>query len=204
MSYTDTFITLPSTTGFTGPNVRALQYTISSNVVDVHTFVIQDPNTPTQLAGVTAAGNLSVDGSSVTQPVSGTVAVSNFPVSIIASLNAAAVYFGTTALTPQYAFANISSGTTDASLVALSAGNKIIVLAASMQCGSTATTATFNTKPSGAGQAISMTYQNGGNGGEILPFCPVGWFATQTSQGLTITTGSGSTTGVTVVYVIAP
>jgi hypothetical protein len=79
MSYTDTYITLPATNNFQGPLVRALQYTISSNIVDVHPFVIQDPNTPTQLAGVSAAGRLIVDGSGVTQPISGTVSVSDFP-----------------------------------------------------------------------------------------------------------------------------
>jgi hypothetical protein len=76
MTYIDTYIQIPNTSSFTGPLVRALQYTIDTNVVDVHTFVLQDPNNATQFANVTASNRLVVDGSQVTQPVSGTVSIS--------------------------------------------------------------------------------------------------------------------------------
>lgn len=97
-------------------------------------------------------------------------------------------------------FASINAGTTDGSVIAAVAGAKLRVLAVVLQCAGTATTATFNTKPSGAGSAISMTFANGANGGAVLPFNPYGWFETGVGQGLSLTTGAGSATGVQVTY----
>jgi len=101
----------------------------------------------------------------------------------------------------EYAVANVSAGQTDAEIVAATAGKRVRVLAVAFVCGGTATSATFNTKPSGSGTAISPAFQNGANGGAILPFNPVGWFQTGSGEGLSLTTGSGSTTGVLVVHV---
>lgn len=100
----------------------------------------------------------------------------------------------------QTAFANIAAGTTDGSLVAAVSGKRIAVLAAAFVAGGTATNATFNSKPGGAGSAVSMTFANAANGGAVLPFNPHGWFLTKTGEGLTLTTGAGSTTGVQVQY----
>ena len=107
--------------------------------------------------------------------------------------------YGTTAAS--YALANVTAGQTDASVVAAVAGEKIRVLACAFVTGATATNATFNTKPAGAGTAITPAFQNAANGGAILPFNPVGWFETNVGEGLSLTTGAGSTTGVQVVYV---
>lgn len=111
-----------------------------------------------------------------------------------------ALRFGTSSVTPAYAFANVNASSTDSSLVAAVAGKKIVVLAAYAVAGGTATDLTFNTKPSGSGTAISAKLANAANGGEILPFSPIGWFQTSTGEGLTVTTGSGSATGIGVVY----
>jgi hypothetical protein len=35
----------------------------------------------------------------------------------------------------------------------------------------------------------------------LLPYNPVGWFETVSGQGLSATTGAGSTTGIQIVYV---
>jgi hypothetical protein len=101
-----------------------------------------------------------------------------------------------------YAFANIAASTTDGSIIAAVGGKKIRVLAFMAESGSTATTITFNSKPGGAGTAITMDFQNAGNGGEVANFNPVGWFETVSGQGLSATTGAGSTTGVQVVYAL--
>lgn len=101
------------------------------------------------------------------------------------------------------AVANVTASSTDASVVAAVAGMQIRVHAIVFQCGGTATTATFNSKPSGAGTAISAQFQNGANGGAVLPFIDVGWFQTNAGEGLSLTTGAGSTTGVQVVYSLA-
>lgn len=120
---------------------------------------------------------------------------------VTAKLATDAIQNGTTALTPKFAFANVAASTTDSSIVAAVASKKIRVLSAIMQCGATATNITFNSKPAGAGTAISMLFANAANGGEVLSFTPIGWFETTSGQGLTVTTGAGSTTGVQVVYV---
>jgi hypothetical protein len=108
--------------------------------------------------------------------------------------------YGTTSAS--YATGNVAAGTTDSSLVAAVPGRKIRVLAVAFICGTTATNATFNSKGSGAGTAISPIFQNGASSGAILGHNPVGWFQTNAGEGLTLTTGGGSTTGVIVVHVV--
>ena len=112
------------------------------------------------------------------------------------------IYVGGALVSPQFAFANIASATTDGAIVNAVAGKKIRVLALILQAGGTATTVTFNSKPAGAGTAISMTFQNGSNGGAVLPYNAKGWFQTNAGEGLTGTTGTGSTVGVQVVYLL--
>lgn len=99
-----------------------------------------------------------------------------------------------------YKSANIAVSQTDSALVSAQTGKKIRVHALFCQAGGTATNITFNSKPAGAGSAISPTFQNGANGGAVLPYNPAGWFETVAGEGLTATTGAGSTTGVQVVY----
>lgn len=96
--------------------------------------------------------------------------------------------------------ANIAASQTDAALVAAVAGKIIRVCAVVFVAGATATDATFNTKPAGAGTAISCLFANAANGGAVLPFSDEGWFDTNVGEGLSLTTGAGSTTGVQIVY----
>ncbi len=99
------------------------------------------------------------------------------------------------------AIANVAQSQTDSSIIAAVAGKKIRVTAVVAVAGGTATNLTFNSKPAGAGVAISPLFANGINGGEVLPFNPQGWFETVSGEGLTVTTGAGSTTGILVTYV---
>jgi hypothetical protein len=98
------------------------------------------------------------------------------------------------------AIANIAASQTDSSIVTAVAGKKIRVLASFCQAGAVATNVTFNSKPAGAGVAISPIFQDGINGGAVLPFNPMGWFETLVGEGLTVTTGVGSATGILVLY----
>lgn len=107
------------------------------------------------------------------------------------------------ALTPKYAFANVAASATDSAIVAAVATKKIRVLGVVFVAGATATNLTFTSKPAGAGAAKSCLFANGANGGASLPFSPVGWFETVAGEGLSATTGAGSTTGIQVVYVEA-
>ena len=97
-------------------------------------------------------------------------------------------------------FDDVAASQTDNELVAASVGNEIVVLAAVLQAGGTATTIVFNS----ASTAISMTFQNGSNGGVVLPYNPKGWFKTTAGEALTCTTGAGSTTGVQLLTALIP
>src|SRR3990167_8155310 len=115
-----------------------------------------------------------------------------------------AVMSGLTALTPKYAKANVAASSTDASIVSAVASKKLRVLAFRLHTAGTATNVTFNSKPAGAGAAISELFALGANGGHSPGYCPVGHFETISGEGLTVTAGAGSTTGVGVVYVEVP
>lgn len=98
--------------------------------------------------------------------------------------------------------ANIAASATDDATLGLTAvaGKRILVQGVAVLAGSTATNVTFNSKPAGAGTALSSTFQCGANGGFTLPYAEQGWFITNSGEGLTVTTGTGSTVGVMVIY----
>lgn len=99
-------------------------------------------------------------------------------------------------------FANVPVSQTDyaTSMPAARAGFRIRVYAVIASSGATATNVTFNSKGSGAGTAIGPALAFGANGGAVLPYNPFGWFDTNRGEGLTITTGAGSTQGVAISY----
>lgn len=115
--------------------------------------------------------------------------------------DAATVRRGSTAYTVKRAFANVAAATTDGVLIAAVAGKRISVLALVAVAGGTATNLTLNSKPAGAGVAISPVLANGVNGGEVLPLNPAGWIETAVGEGLSATTGAGSATGILVLYI---
>lgn len=98
------------------------------------------------------------------------------------------------------AFANIAASTTDGVVKAAVTGSSLRVVAVVLSPATVATPSSviFNTKPGGAGTAISATLVPTTVGS--LPFNPAGWFETVKSEGLTVTTGVGSTTGIQVIY----
>lgn len=97
-------------------------------------------------------------------------------------------------------WANVPASTTDQVLVAAVAGKSVEVMAVFAVTGGTATLLTFNSKGSGAGTAISPDLPNGVNGGEVLPYLDSGWLKTNAGEGLSVTTGAGSTTAILVIY----
>lgn len=100
----------------------------------------------------------------------------------------------------KFAKANVAASQTDSSIVAAVTGQRILVLAFRLHTAATATNVTFNTKPSGAGTAISELFALGINGGRAEGFSQYGHFITASGEGLSVTTGAGSTTGIGVVY----
>ncbi len=104
------------------------------------------------------------------------------------------------AQTSKVALANVAASQTDANVITAVSGKTLRIVSAFLVTGATATNVTFNTKPSGAGTAISQLIACGANGGLVLPYNFDGWFTTNAGEGLSVTTGSGSTTGINVTY----
>ena len=104
---------------------------------------------------------------------------------------------GLTALTPKFFSETVAASDTDEELVALVASKKIRVLSLVVHCGGTATTATFESSTTTRIHKVPA----GANGGQVLPFNPVGWFETAAGASLTVTTGAGSDTEISGTYI---
>lgn len=99
------------------------------------------------------------------------------------------------------AWDNISASATDSVLVAAVTGVKIRILAVLINHGDTTpSSVTFNSKGAGAGTAISPLLKGPANGGFVVPYSKQGWWESASGEGITVSTGAGSTTGVTVLY----
>lgn len=150
--------------------------------------------------GTSSGGTVSISGT-VDVDVQSIPAAARTTDSISSARATDVVMDNQTAVTPKFAKANVAASQTDSSVVAAVTAKKIRVLSFRVMAGGTATNVTFNTKPAGAGTAISELFACGANGG-IAP-APSEWghFETVSGEGLTVTTGSGSTVGIGVVYI---
>ena len=108
----------------------------------------------------------------------------------------------------KYALSNVAPATTDSSIITAKPGFAFRIIGGFVVCGATATKITFNSKPTGAGTAITSEVSCGSYGGLIFPApsqdrageLPCGYFQTNRGEGLTATTGAGGTVGVTLTY----
>src|SRR3954463_13994768 len=101
----------------------------------------------------------------------------------------------------QNAYDAIAASATDSVLIAAPTGSRIIVTSVVINQGDTTpSTVTFNSKGAGAGTAISPPLKAAANGGFVLPVNDAGWFGTNAGEGLSVTTGAGSTTNIIVTY----
>lgn len=98
-----------------------------------------------------------------------------------------------------YAFANVAASTTDKVLVPAVAGKSIRVLGLLVLAGGTATSVTFNSLGSSS-TPVSIALACAANGGLVLPENSNGWMQSNAGESLSVTTGSGSTVGVQLVY----
>jgi hypothetical protein len=99
------------------------------------------------------------------------------------------------------AYDAVAASATDSVLVSAKTGKRIRVLSVVINQGDTTpSTVTFNSKSGGAGTAISPPLKAAANGGFVLPYNERGWFSTVNGEGLSVTTGAGSTTGVLVTF----
>lgn len=131
------------------------------------------------------------------------VAVGSIPAAALTtdSIGAAhmtnAIMSGTTQLTPKFFSETVTAADTDEELVALVSAKKIRVLSLAVHCGGTATDITFESSTTTRIHKVPA----GANGGQILPFNPVGWFETAAGASLTVTTGAGSSVEISGCYV---
>lgn len=208
----------------TGASTAANQTTLIGHVDGIETLLGTIDADTSALAGAVAGNEVQVDvvgslpaGTNAIGKLAansgvdiGDVDVTSLPAlasgtNLIGKASTAAdtstIYNGTTALTPKYAFANINASTTDGNIVTAVTSKKIRVLSFRIHTAGTATNVTFNSKPAGAGTAITELFACAANGGRAENYNPVGHFETAAGEGLTVTTGTGSTTGIGVTYV---
>ena len=93
-------------------------------------------------------------------------------------------------------FAKFSTATTDGVVVAAVATKKIRVLSAAYSATVADSTAVFNSKPAGAGVAISNIFYNKLETLGVLPYSPSGWFETTAGEGLSLTATTGTVAGI--------
>lgn len=99
------------------------------------------------------------------------------------------------------AFDAIAASATDSALVAAFTGKRIRVISFLINHGDTTPSAvTFNSKSGGAGTAIYPPLKYPANGGTTSAENNSGWFQTLPGEGLSVTTGAGSTTSISVTY----
>ena len=111
--------------------------------------------------------------------------------------------------TAKYATSNIAPSTTDGLIITGKVGKVMRVVGGFLVCAGTATSITFNSKPIGSGTAITSAIACGANGGLAMTSPPqialgeppYGYFETAKGDGLSATTGSGSSIGVSLVYI---
>ena len=102
----------------------------------------------------------------------------------------------------QNAFDAIAAAATDSVLVAASGSSRVRVHSVIVNQGDTTPSAvTFGSKlGAGATTAIAPPLKGSANGGFVLADNEAGWFQTLPGEGLVVTTGAGSTTGIIVTY----
>lgn len=92
-----------------------------------------------------------------------------------------------------------SAAATDVALVTAIPNARIAVVALTLSTGASGCVVTFNSKPAGAGSAISGTFTMAANGGFVLPKTE-DYFRTNLGEGLTFTVTGAGTASVTCVY----
>jgi uncharacterized protein YfiM (DUF2279 family) len=101
---------------------------------------------------------------------------------------------------PKFAFAAAAAGSTDIALVAAVSGKRIRVLDVKVSTAVAVTGVVFNSKPTGAGVAISATFQ-ATVGVSGFGLNQLGHFETAVGEGLSVSTGAGNTVAVQITYI---
>lgn len=137
-----------------------------------------------------------------TDTVTSMPATSDTTDTMSAALQVGKLKSGITDITPGYKFLNLAASQTDTVIQAATTSKKVLVVSLVVIAGATPSTTVFNSKPAGAGVAVTPTYTWAANGGIVLPFNPAGWFVSAVGEGLTVSSGAGSTTEIQVTYAV--
>lgn len=98
------------------------------------------------------------------------------------------------------AFVTVAAAQTDAVVIAAAASRKITVVGCFVNGKDAgASIVTFNSKPAGAGVAITPAFSVSTAGGFVLPQSD-GWFETLVGEGLTVTTAAASAVVILVTF----
>lgn len=151
----------------------------------------------TDVALVTAAGAVQVDGSGVTQPVAPVAGTNRIGGTY--SVGGTVIDEVPTARTVNRSFVNATASGSTAVVAAQGVGVKIRVLSVFV-CTSTALTVKFQS----ASSDISCGSSLAANGGYVMPENPHGWFQTNANEALNVNLSSAATNvGVQVIWVQA-
>ena len=103
---------------------------------------------------------------------------------------------GSVAHGAQWVADDVEASADSTELVAAVTGQRVRVLGAGISCGGTASTVQFEAD----GTGISAIFNNSIVLPPIPPGSGFGWFETGAGEALDVSTGSGSTTGIQVIY----
>lgn len=198
-------VTFPDNEPFNVAQINGVAPSMGSGVVGTGVQRIVLATDVALPAGTNAIGKLSANsgvdiGDVDITSLPATPAGTNLIGRVSSSPETSTIYNGTTALTPKFAFANVAASQTDSNIVTAVASKKIRVVAVLVSSALTSTVI-FNSKPAGAGTAISATITPATGTSTVLPYNPVGYFETTSGEGLTVTTGAGGASGIQVVYI---
>ena len=111
--------------------------------------------------------------------------------------------------TARYGTATIDPSTTDGAVIAAKPNVIFRVVGGFVVVGGTATNVTFTSKGTGVGTAVTSIIYCGANGGLVMPSPPqissgeppFGYFQATRGEGISATTGAGTTVGISLIYI---
>ena len=104
-------------------------------------------------------------------------------------------------LLPKFVRKSVAASQTDSSIIAAVTSKKLRVVAGIISAGDTAGSALTFESDDAVTDTVLMKFQPAANQTIVLPYNPLGYFETDSGEALILTTGAGSTTEMSFVYV---
>lgn len=185
----------------TGAATAANQATEISSLASIDAKLTNPlPVSGTVAATQSGTWNITNVSGTVSLPTGAALEAGNLA-TILASIQGGVIVIAGVSYTVKRAFANVAASSTDSNIVSAVAAKVLWIISYRIIAGTTATNVTFNTKPAGAGTAIDFLHACAASGGAMGQRNIDSWFRTGSGEGLTVTTGAGSTVGIGVTYI---